>query len=293
MATGGRTRRGGAVHLVLSAGGMIGAVCLAVRFDLRIAETPAGCRHPWATCNCPGRLCAPSGRGAHRLPSRRAQRSATARPGRDGGRTRAGGGLRLLTKDGLASAAIELDRGPDEMGGMPESAGRSGASHAMTVNETVIAMIRRSPTFTWWPGNRPKPSRPPRPPLTRPTGSAASPPTPPRSPSRRRARGRAPAWEVRGRTSSSSPRRWGCRWLPLLFIETDNCFEDAPRMGVSRTRRRAAVVFCPPCVMRVSLSAVTSLWRARFTRRASSARGSGRRPRRSAGASRSDPTLRG
>lgn len=28
---------------------------------------------------------------------------------------------------------------------MPKSAGRSGASHAMTVNETVIAMIRPKP----------------------------------------------------------------------------------------------------------------------------------------------------
>ena len=62
----------------------------------------------------------------------------------DGGRTRGGEEARLLTKDGLA-AAIELDRGPEEMGGMPKSAGRSGASHAMTVNETVIAMIRPKP----------------------------------------------------------------------------------------------------------------------------------------------------
>ncbi|WP_189788410.1 hypothetical protein [Streptomyces capitiformicae] len=63
----------------------------------------------------------------------------------DGGRTRGGEKLRLLTKDGLASAAIELDRGQEEMGGMPKSVGRSGASHAMTVNETAIAMIRPKP----------------------------------------------------------------------------------------------------------------------------------------------------
>ncbi|GKQ34706.1 hypothetical protein ALMP_12550 [Streptomyces sp. A012304] len=44
-----------------------------------------------------------------------------------------------------AAAGLELDRGPEEMGGMPKSAGRSGASHAMTVNETVIAMIRPKP----------------------------------------------------------------------------------------------------------------------------------------------------
>ncbi|MET7543582.1 replication-relaxation family protein [Streptomyces sp. NPDC005507] len=63
----------------------------------------------------------------------------------DGGRTRGGEEVRLLTKDGLAAAAIDLDREPEEMGGMPRSAGRSGASHSMTVNETVIALIRPKP----------------------------------------------------------------------------------------------------------------------------------------------------
>lgn len=63
----------------------------------------------------------------------------------DGGRTRGGEEVRLLTAAGLAAAAIDLDRAPEEMGGMPKSAGRSGASHSMTVNETVIALIRPVP----------------------------------------------------------------------------------------------------------------------------------------------------
>ncbi|WP_381805672.1 replication-relaxation family protein [Streptomyces niveus] len=63
----------------------------------------------------------------------------------DGGRTRGGEEVRLLTATGLEAAGIELDRIPQEMGGMPKTAGRSGASHAMTVNETVIAMIRPKP----------------------------------------------------------------------------------------------------------------------------------------------------
>ncbi|WP_405656357.1 hypothetical protein OG581_51230 [Streptomyces sp. NBC_01386] len=63
----------------------------------------------------------------------------------DGGRTRGGEEVRLFTKDGLVAAAIDLDREPEEMGGMPKSAGRSGASHPMTVNETVIALIRPKP----------------------------------------------------------------------------------------------------------------------------------------------------
>ncbi|MFF0630245.1 replication-relaxation family protein [Streptomyces sp. NPDC004296] len=63
----------------------------------------------------------------------------------DGGRTRGGEEVRLLTAAGLAAAAIDLDRIPEEMGGMPKSAGRSGASHPMTVNEIVIALIRPKP----------------------------------------------------------------------------------------------------------------------------------------------------
>ncbi|WP_329581003.1 replication-relaxation family protein [Streptomyces sp. NBC_01361] len=63
----------------------------------------------------------------------------------DGGRTRGGEEVRLLTKDGLAAAAVGLDRELEEMGGLPKSAGRSGASHPMTVNETVIALIRPKP----------------------------------------------------------------------------------------------------------------------------------------------------
>ncbi|MEV0982657.1 replication-relaxation family protein [Streptomyces sp. NPDC049915] len=65
----------------------------------------------------------------------------------DGGRTRGGEETRLLTKDGLAAAAIDLDREMEEMGGMPKSAGCSGASHPMTVNETVIALIRPKPNM--------------------------------------------------------------------------------------------------------------------------------------------------
>ncbi|MHC3455713.1 replication-relaxation family protein [Streptomyces prasinus] len=65
----------------------------------------------------------------------------------DGGHTRGGEETRLLTKDGLAAAAIDLDREIEEMGGMPKSAGRSGASHPMTVNETAIALIRPKPNL--------------------------------------------------------------------------------------------------------------------------------------------------
>ncbi|MFF3558316.1 replication-relaxation family protein [Streptomyces tsukubensis] len=63
----------------------------------------------------------------------------------DGGRTRGNEEVRILTVAGLAAAAIDLDREPEEMGGIPKGAGRSGASHPMTVNETVIALMRPKP----------------------------------------------------------------------------------------------------------------------------------------------------
>ncbi|MGW5678234.1 replication-relaxation family protein [Streptomyces sp. NPDC003860] len=63
----------------------------------------------------------------------------------DGGRTRGNEEVRILTAAGLAAAATDLDREPEEMGGIPKGAGRSGASHPMTVNETAIALIRPKP----------------------------------------------------------------------------------------------------------------------------------------------------
>lgn len=143
----------------------------------------------------------------------------------DGGRTRGGEEVRLLTKDGLAAAGLELDRGPEEMGGLPKSAGRSGASHAMTVNETVIAMIRPKPDLALVAGE--------------PAEAIAA----------------AQAWvdaaDGIGTITSYATEvalpatgTWrnpgvGCAradvvltapevGLPLLFIEADNCTEEAP-----------------------------------------------------------------
>lgn len=142
----------------------------------------------------------------------------------DGGRTRGGEEVRLLTKDGLAAAGLELDRGPEEMGGMPKSAGRSGASHAMTVNETVIAMIRPKPDLHLVAGE--------------PAEAIAA------------AQACVDASDGIGSITSYATEvalpatgTWrnpgvGCAWadivltapeagLPLLFIEADNCTEDA------------------------------------------------------------------
>ncbi|WP_446044678.1 replication-relaxation family protein [Streptomyces olivaceus] len=142
----------------------------------------------------------------------------------DGGRTRGGEETRLLTKDGLAAAAIDLDREIEEMGGMPKSAGRSGASHPMTVNEMVIALIRPKPNL-----NKVK-----------------------REPAEAQAAARAAACEPDGIGTLASyatevalpvegtwknPTIGRARadvvltapqaGLPLLFIEVDNCTEEA------------------------------------------------------------------
>jgi hypothetical protein len=111
------------------------------------------------------------------------------------------------------------------MGGMPKSAGRSGASHAMTVNETVIAMIRPKPDLHLVAGQ--------------PADAIAA------------AQAFVDAPDGIGSITSYATEvalpatgTWknpgvGCAWadivliapevgLPLLFIEADNCTEEAP-----------------------------------------------------------------
>lgn len=60
----------------------------------------------------------------------------------NGGSTETGDKLRNLTLKGLEVASYELRRPVTEMGSTARGAGSSGASHPMTVNETVIAMLR-------------------------------------------------------------------------------------------------------------------------------------------------------
>ncbi|WP_221355414.1 replication-relaxation family protein [Streptomyces beigongshangae] len=143
----------------------------------------------------------------------------------DGGRTRGGEEVRLLTKDGLAAAGLELDRGPEEMGGMPKSAGRSGASHAMTVNETILAMIRPKPDPDLVAGEPAEAVAAAQAAVDAPDGIGTI---------------TSYATEV----ALPSTGTWknpgvGGAWadivliapeagLPLLFIEADNCTEEAP-----------------------------------------------------------------
>lgn len=58
------------------------------------------------------------------------------------GSSRDGNKLWSLTPHGLDAAAGVLGRPADQMGGTARGAARSGAPHAMAVNETIIAITR-------------------------------------------------------------------------------------------------------------------------------------------------------
>ncbi|MFB6790209.1 replication-relaxation family protein [Streptomyces olivaceus] len=63
----------------------------------------------------------------------------------NGGQIPGGDTLRNLTPMGLKAAARELGRPVGEMGNPARGAGRTGASHPMTVNEAVLALLRPKP----------------------------------------------------------------------------------------------------------------------------------------------------
>ncbi|MGW4323553.1 hypothetical protein ACWEMW_30830 [Streptomyces sp. NPDC004684] len=63
----------------------------------------------------------------------------------NGGQIPGGDRLRNLTPMGLKAAARELGRPVGEMGDTARGAGRTGASHAMTVNEAVLALLCPKP----------------------------------------------------------------------------------------------------------------------------------------------------
>ncbi|MFF2721358.1 replication-relaxation family protein [Streptomyces sp. NPDC058011] len=65
----------------------------------------------------------------------------------NGGSTGTGDALRNLTVKGLEAASYELRRPVSEMGSTARGAGSSGASHPMSVNETVIALLRPKPNL--------------------------------------------------------------------------------------------------------------------------------------------------
>ncbi|MFI6881126.1 replication-relaxation family protein [Streptomyces sp. NPDC050400] len=142
----------------------------------------------------------------------------------DGGRTRAGEEVRLLTAAGLAAAAVELGRPVEEMGGLPKGAGRTGAAHAMTVNETILSLIRPRPDLALLEGEPDAALTAARAAADAPAGvgTIASYATEVALPA-------TGTWKSPGIGSAradavvTAPEHR----MPLLFIEADNCHEDA------------------------------------------------------------------
>ncbi|MEU1441611.1 replication-relaxation family protein [Streptomyces mirabilis] len=146
------------------------------------------------------------------------------------GSARDGNKLWSLTPLGLDAAAEVLGRPVGEMGGTARGAGRSGAPHAMAVNETVIAITRTPATAT-----RPVPRQ---------QQPAAAPPATGQETARElvleaQGMGWIGSWstEVPLNLPTSRGNRAGVRadavlqapeaGLPVLFVEVDNCTESA------------------------------------------------------------------
>ncbi|MFJ3664816.1 replication-relaxation family protein [Streptomyces sp. NPDC090119] len=66
----------------------------------------------------------------------------------NGGQTPDGDRLRNLTPMGLKTTSYQLRRPVGEMGNPARGAGRTRASHPMTVNEAVLALLRPKPDLT-------------------------------------------------------------------------------------------------------------------------------------------------
>ncbi|MFD9419493.1 replication-relaxation family protein [Streptomyces goshikiensis] len=134
--------------------------------------------------------------------------------------------MRNLTTKGLEAASYELGRPMSEMGSTARGAGSSGASHPMSVNETVIALLRPKPDLRL---------------LTR-------------EPAEAKAAAQAAVDASAGVGTIASyatevplPGTWGAPGkggaqadivlnapqdgIPLLFIEVDNCHETAEEIA--------------------------------------------------------------
>jgi hypothetical protein len=140
-----------------------------------------------------------------------------------GGHTRGGEGLRLLTPLGLDSAARPLGRPKNEMGGTARGAGRTGAAHAMSVNETILALLRPRPDLALLAKEPPEAVAAARAAAALPgLGSLGSYFTEVQLPW-------TGTWSTPGKSGVQADivvAAPGVR-VPLLFVEVDNCFEEA------------------------------------------------------------------
>ncbi|MGW1617052.1 replication-relaxation family protein [Streptomyces sp. NPDC002285] len=146
------------------------------------------------------------------------------------------GGTKLwgLTPLGLEAASQVLARPLNEMGGIARGAGRSGAPHAMAVNETVIAITRT-------------PAQPTRPVLRRGAPAVPAQPAPPLT--GLAGIGSISAWSTEAaHTLPGGGRRTTVRadavlhapeaGAPVLLLEVDNCTESPETVAAKFDRYR-------------------------------------------------------
>ncbi|MFJ9915104.1 replication-relaxation family protein [Actinacidiphila glaucinigra] len=146
----------------------------------------------------------------------------------NGGTTKGAETLRNLTAKGLEAASHELRRPLSEMGGPARGAGSSGAAHALSVNETVIALLRPKPDLTRLTGEPPEALTAARAVVAAPggIGSLASYATEVPLPA-------TGSWNVPGRGGVQADIVVTARQdgVPLLFVEVDNCHESEEELA--------------------------------------------------------------
>ncbi|TRO55526.1 replication-relaxation family protein, partial [Streptomyces sp. IB201691-2A2] len=153
------------------------------------------------------------------------------------GSSRDGNKLWSLTSHGLDAAAEALGRPADQMGGTARGAARSGAPHAMAVNETIIA-ITRTPAAPTSPVPRQR------------TESASPPAAVEADATGLRGIGTVGSWSTEASLNLPSSRgtRTAVRadavlqapeaGLPVLFVEVDNCTETPERLAAKFEKYR-------------------------------------------------------
>ena len=178
----------------------------------------------------------------------------------NGGKTPGAESLRHLTEKGLKAASYALDRPMWEMGGTGRGAGSSGATHAMSVNETVLALLRPKPDLALLDGEPEEALQTAREVVAAPAGLGTL----------------ADYMTEVGLPATgtwTNPGKGGAQAdivvtaaednIPLLFVEVDNCHESAQKLAakidqyVAFLRRPAAKTLSPH-------TAVQPMWRTRW-----------------------------
>ncbi|MGW7412752.1 replication-relaxation family protein [Streptomyces sp. NPDC054863] len=179
----------------------------------------------------------------------------------NGGTTPGGERLRHLTDKGVKAAAYALDRPVWEMGGTGSGAGSSGADHLMSVNETMISLLRPKPDLLQLADDEPEEAfEAARAAVAAPAGlgTLADYMTEVGLPA-------TGTWTTPGKGGAqadlvvTAPEDG----IPLLFVEVDNCHMSAQKLAGKIAQYRA--FFERPATRAQSAHApVNPMWRTRW-----------------------------